>query len=218
MLKLCGFAASNYYNKAKFALLEKGIPFEEVLVWGGTDPALKGKSPLGKIPYIEDGATIVSESQAVVEFIEAAYPGHPLIPEDAGRASKVRELIMFTEFYIEWEARRLYSEAFFGGKVSDDLKAHVGKRLERAAEAFFQLTELTPFAAGDEFTLADCAIAVHFPVVSAATRAIYGRDLLGDPRIKDYLGRVSQRPAMQRILADRKANVALIGERAKLSS
>ena len=31
-LQLCGFSLSNYYNKVKFALLEKGIPFEEVLV------------------------------------------------------------------------------------------------------------------------------------------------------------------------------------------
>ena len=29
MLKLCGFAVSNYYNKVKLSLLEKGIPFEE---------------------------------------------------------------------------------------------------------------------------------------------------------------------------------------------
>ncbi len=33
MLKLCGFAASNYYNKVKLALLEKNVPFEEVLAW-----------------------------------------------------------------------------------------------------------------------------------------------------------------------------------------
>jgi hypothetical protein len=33
MIKLCGFAVSNYYNKVKLALLEKDIPFEEVLVW-----------------------------------------------------------------------------------------------------------------------------------------------------------------------------------------
>lgn len=40
MLKLCGFAASNYYNKVKLALLEKGVPFEEVLAWvGETDKA-----------------------------------------------------------------------------------------------------------------------------------------------------------------------------------
>ncbi|MEO8837742.1 MAG: glutathione S-transferase N-terminal domain-containing protein, partial [Herbaspirillum sp.] len=30
MLKLHGFSASNYYNKVKLGLLEKGIPFEEV--------------------------------------------------------------------------------------------------------------------------------------------------------------------------------------------
>ena len=29
MLTLCGFAASNYYNKVKLALLEKSVPFEE---------------------------------------------------------------------------------------------------------------------------------------------------------------------------------------------
>ena len=56
MLKLCGFAGSNYHNKVKLALLEKGIAFEEELVWvGETDPEA---SPLGKVPYFksEDGA------------------------------------------------------------------------------------------------------------------------------------------------------------------
>ena len=48
MLKLCGFAGSNYHNKVKLALLEKGIPFEEELVLvGETDPEA---SPLGKVP------------------------------------------------------------------------------------------------------------------------------------------------------------------------
>ena len=32
MLKLCGFAISNYYNKVKMQLLEKGVAFEEELV------------------------------------------------------------------------------------------------------------------------------------------------------------------------------------------
>ena len=33
MLTLCGFSASNYYNKVKLALLEKGLPFTEELAW-----------------------------------------------------------------------------------------------------------------------------------------------------------------------------------------
>ena len=45
MLTLCGFSASNYYNKVKLALLEKNLPFEEEIVWlGEADQAL---SPLG---------------------------------------------------------------------------------------------------------------------------------------------------------------------------
>ena len=50
MLTLCGFSASNYYNKVKLALLEKGVPFQEQLAWvGQTDLAA---SPLGKVPYL----------------------------------------------------------------------------------------------------------------------------------------------------------------------
>ena len=37
MLTLCGFSASNYYNKVKLALLEKGVPFQEQLAWVGPD-------------------------------------------------------------------------------------------------------------------------------------------------------------------------------------
>ena len=60
MLKLCGFSASNYYNKVKLALLEKGVAFEEELAWvGETDPAA---SPLGKVPYFKTDAGPISES------------------------------------------------------------------------------------------------------------------------------------------------------------
>jgi glutathione S-transferase len=73
MLKLCGFAASNYYNKVKLAMLEKNQPFEEVLAWlGQTDLQA---SPLGKVPYIITDAGPLCESEVIDEYIEAAYPG-----------------------------------------------------------------------------------------------------------------------------------------------
>ena len=87
MLKLCGFAASNYYNKVKLALLEKGIPFEEELAWvGQTDPAA---SPLGKVPYLKTDEGNLSESTVLLEYIEAKYPQHPLLPADPFAAAKV---------------------------------------------------------------------------------------------------------------------------------
>jgi glutathione S-transferase len=45
MLTLSGFSASNYYNKVKLALLEKGVPFEEELAWVGATDAAASPSP-----------------------------------------------------------------------------------------------------------------------------------------------------------------------------
>ncbi|MEY3272826.1 MAG: hypothetical protein RLZZ341_1727, partial [Pseudomonadota bacterium] len=53
MITLCGMTLSNYYNKVKLVLLEKGVPFTEQLV--GTrskDDAVLAASPLGKIPFV----------------------------------------------------------------------------------------------------------------------------------------------------------------------
>jgi glutathione S-transferase len=53
-IKLCGFSASNYYNKIKLQLLEKVVPFEEELVWvGNSEAALLKRSPLGKVPFLD---------------------------------------------------------------------------------------------------------------------------------------------------------------------
>ena len=53
MIVLCGFSLSNYYNKVKLALLEKGVPFtEETVMTRSQDEAVLTATPLGKIPFI----------------------------------------------------------------------------------------------------------------------------------------------------------------------
>ena len=95
MLTLCGFSASNYYNKVKLALLEKGVAFEEELAWvGETD---RNASPLGKVPYLKTEHGPISESTVVLEYIEDQFPAQPLLPADAFQKAKVRELLGYTE-------------------------------------------------------------------------------------------------------------------------
>ncbi|RDJ97756.1 glutathione S-transferase [Cupriavidus lacunae] len=213
MLKLCGFAASNYYNKVKLALLEKNVPFEEVLAWlGQTDPAA---TPAGKVPYIITESGPLCESEAIVDYVEAAYPQAPLLPRDPFQAAKVREIVVFMELYLELTARELYPEAFFGGKVSDGVKERQHKLLSRYIPAFAKLTKFSPYIAGDTFTLADCAAAVHLPLVSSCTKIIYGTDLLADLPVKDYLKTLSARESVQKVNADRKANLELMMSRSK---
>jgi len=215
MLKLCGFAGSNYYNKVKCALLEKGVPFEEELVWTDRSPELIARSPLGKIPFIETGEGILCESQVIMDYIESAYPERPLIPADPFAAAKVRELITFIELHLELVARELYGEAFFGGKVSEEIKARTKKLLARNAKAFARLAKFSPYVAGAEFTMADCAALVHLPLVSMTSKAIYGEDVLADLPVRDYIKMLGERPSVQRVNADRKANQEVMMNRMK---
>src|SRR5512140_1024922 len=114
MIKLHGATISNYYNKAKMALLEKGIPFTEVLQGTkSTDEAVLSASPLAKIPFITTEQGGLCESQAILEYLEAIQPQPPLLPADPFAAAKVRELTTFIDWHLEMVARQLYGQVFF---------------------------------------------------------------------------------------------------------
>ena len=114
MLTLCGSPISNYYNKVKLALLEKNVQFvEELVPTKSTDAVVLGDSPLAKIPFIRTPQGGLCESQAIMEYIEAAYPNPPLLPADPFAAAKVRELITFLDLHLELVVRDLYPQAFF---------------------------------------------------------------------------------------------------------
>ncbi|MFZ6765474.1 glutathione S-transferase [Undibacterium sp. Di26W] len=215
MITLCGFALSNYYNKVKLALIEKSLPFEEKLVWTGRSPELLMHSPLGKIPYIETPEGSLCESQVILDYIENLYPEHPLLPANPFAVAKLRELITFIELHLELPARELYTEAFFGGKVTDEVKAKVEKKLTHTIPAFASLAKFDPFVGGKEFTMADCVAVVHFPLISMATKIIYGRDFLADLPTRDYVKMMSERPSVQKVNADRKANQELMASKGK---
>jgi glutathione S-transferase len=209
MITLCGFPISNYYNKVKLALLEKGIPFEEERVLTGSkDEAVLAASPLGKVPFIRTPQGALCESQVIVDWIEAAYPNPPLMPADPFAAAKVRELATFIDLHLELVARELYAQAFFGGTVSESTQARVRKQLERHIPAFKRLASFSPYVAGDTFTLADCSAWVSLPLVAMATKAVYGEDLLAAQGVdwKTYVRLVGERPSAQRVAADRKAD------------
>jgi glutathione S-transferase len=212
MLTLCGFSASNYYNKVKLALLEKEVPFQEKLVWVDRSPALLEKSPLGKVPYFEIGDKVLFESQVMLEYVEATYPQKPLLPADTFEAARIRELIQYMELHLELVARELYAEAFFGGKISDETKVRVQKLLKRTIAGFGRIARFSPYIAGDQFTMADCAAICHLPMVGMATKAIYGEDMMAEYPVRDYLKQVGERPTVQQVTADRKANAVEMTE------
>jgi glutathione S-transferase len=214
MLKLCGFHISNYFNKARIAMLEKGVPFE-------LDPSCKpsqqedflARTPMGKVPFLEvDGGAQLAESQVICEYLEDAYPQKPLYPRDALERARVRELITFMELHMELVARRLYGQVFFGQPpMSDGARQVVEKDLTRGIRAFRMRAKFDPYVAGAELTLADCAAFVHLPLVSLASKLVFGQDMLESmPQIKPYLRMLGERPAFRTVNEDRKAAQAAL--------
>lgn len=217
MLKLCGFHLSNYHNKVRLALLEKGIPFEEdAAIKPSQEDAYLAKSPMGKVPYAEIDGRRLCESEVIVEYLEDRFPDKPLLPKDPLARAKVRELITMMELHMELVARRLYREVFFGGKISDEAKESVRKDLAKGIRAFKALVKFDPFIAGKELTLADCAAAVHLPLISAASKLAFGQDALEEvPQVKGYLKMLGERPAFARVNADNKAARQALAAQAK---
>jgi glutathione S-transferase len=207
MLKLCGFHISNYHNKVRLALLEKGIAFEE-------DPNCKPsqkddwltRSVMGKVPIIETDSGSLAESQVICEYLEDAYPQVPLYPKDPMAKARARELIVVVELHMELVARRLYGGAFFGGTTSEDTKKEVERDLAKGVRALAKLAKFDPYIAGKEFSLADCAAFVSLPLVTMASKVTFGKDaLVGIPQVKPYLRMLGERPHFQKVQADRKA-------------
>lgn len=209
MLKLCGFRISNYHNKVRLVLLERGIPFDEdpTCTPRQSDEFL-ARTPMGKVPFLElDGGRRLSESQVICEYLEEAYPQKRLLPQDLWERAKVRELVTHMELHMELVARRLYGPIFFKrGTLSEETARAIEKDLAKGVRAFRTLARFEPFIAGKELTLADCAAFMHLPLVSLASKLAFGRDCLeGVPQLKPYLAMLGERPAFKKVSEDRKA-------------
>lgn len=210
MITLYGFAISNYYNKIKFALLEKAIDFKEVYTTPSQAPELLAHSPLGKVPFIQtENGGYISESQAILEYLEDCYTAVPLYPQNPFERAKCRELIQHLEQNVESVARRLYGEVLFGSPVSDEIKQEVKTKLNTNLKNLSGLFKFSPFVLGENFTAADIVTWPHLQLVGNVTEKLYGENLVSKhiPGVGDYFKTIENRPYAQKVGAERAAAI-----------
>jgi glutathione S-transferase len=208
MLTLHGFSASNYYNVAKLALLEKGLPFREVLVWPGAgkdyQPEYLDKSPLGKVPCLETDEGFITESRCIVDYLERTFPQPPLYPTGAFQRAKMLELTQYIDLYLELPVRRLLRNLFSGKPPPEMVATEVRQALDNGVRALRGLARFETFLLGDRFTAADIAGAMHFPAVRRVTQTVLDCDPLGEiPGLSQYIERMDERPTVKQVREDR---------------
>ena len=69
MVKLCGFHISNYFNKVRIAMLEKGVEFElDATCKPSQQEDFLARTPMGKVPLLEVDGAQLAESQVICEY------------------------------------------------------------------------------------------------------------------------------------------------------
>ncbi|MBV7549515.1 glutathione S-transferase [Pseudomonas sp. PDM26] len=206
MFKLYGFCVSNYYNMVKLALLEKGLPFEEVMFVPTQTPESLAISPRGKVPVLGVEQGYINETSVILEYIEQAQKGKPLLPNEPFERAQVLALAKEIELYIELPARACFPEAFFGMTVPEAIKEKSKAELLQGFASLAWHGKFAPYVAGESLSIADLYFQYSVSLASAVGQKVFGIDLLAEmPAAKALLERLGQNPNVQRIAADREA-------------
>jgi glutathione S-transferase len=149
---------SPYCWRSKLALAHKNLTFETV-PWRFTEKDAIGFSGQGKVPVLVDGETVVSDSQAIAEYLEAAYPNEASLFGDAsGRA--------LTQFIKAW------AESVLHPAIARIVLPDILARLHPKDQAYFRETREKAFGMKIEDVAAGRAAAIAaFEAALAPLRA-----------------------------------------------
>jgi len=181
MLTLYDAPRCPYCARVRIVLAEKDVPYEPVVIdLADRPPWIYQKNPSGKVPILEDDDWILPESAVIAEYLEERFPDPPLLPADAGERGLARLLVFrFDDF----------SDPYYALRRGED----------GAAEAFAAelahldgLLEHMPYLTGRSYGLTDID---YVPWVIRA-RDMLGLSLVEYPALAEWLGRLTERPAV----------------------
>ncbi len=200
MIKLHGMARSNYFGLVKAVLVERGIEFEEVQANPSQEENYLAISPMGKVPCLETGEGFISESTAIIEYLEDTVSDNSLLPTDAFQRAKVRELLLHIELDIELVARKAIMFAF-GRDVAPETIKQIQKELPRGAASLVRLAKFDPYIAGSEFSVADIVGYFSFRLASIIAKGAADIDLFElVPGSKEWFDLVGERDSVKSVV------------------
>ena len=211
MIVLHGNSVSPYVRKVLVALALKKLSFEQIqqMPYSG-DPNFLKISPLGKIPALQDGDLNICDSTVICEYLEDAYPDHPIYPTDPQTKAKARwieELAgsKVTEFASGIFFQRFMRPMFLNQETDEDLvQKIIEKHLPPILDYIETIVPKEGFIFGD-FTIAD--ISIISPFINAGY-ANYQMDAARWPLFSAFINRVKAHPIVAPLLV---AEAAILG-------
>ena len=206
MLQLLHMPFCPFSRKVRLVLGEKKLDAElrALLPWDLDDEFLD-LNPAGTLPVLIDGGHVFSDSVAIVEYLEDAYPQHALMAADPVERAEARRLVAWfdTKFNDEVTVNVLHQKIhrrLRGEGYPDIAPIRAGlMNLRTHLDYIAFLVSRRNWLAGRDLSFADFTAAAHLSCL----------DYIGDvpwsnyPEAKDWYVRVKSRPAFRGLLEDK---------------
>ena len=161
-LQLFAHPFSSYCQKVLTALYENDTPFEMRLLEGSDAMRdLTARWPMKRFPVLVEGDRTVIEATCIIEYLDVHHPGRTrMIPADPDAAIEVRMMDRFFDNYISTPQQKVVFDALRPEPVRDPHGVAEARVMLETAYAWLDtvMADRT-WAAGDDFSLADCAAA-----------------------------------------------------------
>ncbi len=153
---------SSYCQKVLVAIYENGTAFDYRMLSAeeaGTVEEWQSIWPIKRFPVLKDGENVVMEATIIIEYLMLNYPGSVrLIPNDPQAALRTRMMDRFFDNYVMTPMQKVVFNQIRPETERDPYGVTEAKAMLDDAYGWLDgVVAKTEWAAGDTFSLADCA-------------------------------------------------------------
>lgn len=199
-MKLYGNSLSPFVRKVLVFAAEKGIELEvRPIVFGQPDPEFLEVSPFGKIPGFRDGDFSISDSTAIVTYLEAKYPEPALIPAEPKARARAIWYEEFVDTILVASGAKIFFNRIVAGLIGrdGDLAAADKAAAEEMPKLYTYLESVVPeqgWLVDDRLSIADISVGSVFVNMLHAGETV---DPGAYPKLAAYVNRWFERPSLK---------------------
>ncbi|MEH6526962.1 MAG: glutathione S-transferase family protein [Sneathiella sp.] len=194
-LEIIGFPRSNFVRTVRMAAREKGIAYDYIEALPHSDE-VKAIHPLGQIPVMRHDGLELAESQAIARYLDTAFDGPKLFPEDPKKGAIINQWVSMTATSIDQLLIRKYTVQYLFNKDPDGnvIRDEIDRSVKRFPKIFGLLNSAVEdgFFGSNSFSMADCFL---MPMIASARNFPEAKDYLEENKVlASYFDRLSERP------------------------
>lgn len=200
-LCLHGYRFSVYTRIVRVVLAEKALACEmcEVNPFEPESNSPPNPHPFGMVPVLSHGGFVIHETSAIARYLDAAFPGPALTPDEPRAAARMAQVIATVDAYGYWPlVRQVFEHGVFrpaAGEPCEVAEIAAGLRAAHKVLAALEAVAAEGLVLGQgRLTLADCHAA---PMLAAFTQAPEGAAALaGFPALSRWWEGMAERPSL----------------------